>query len=274
MVLMLLCLLAGCGGGNKINAPFRSSECEGKNIDNVVSELEQAGFTNIQTEPQESSVSFNDGSVIRVKIGSNSAYNTSNAWKPDVKIVIEYYEYTGEKKAELEPEKPEEEEPTGQTEAEKVYTADEGSLEEMARDLFSFEYEELSVSFDDFDEAYVVKYRPVKVLDVTAFVNQNVNRYIHFCQRAYEIEGLDRIRFDVQLLGQDQYGQDYEIEGLSEIMTEESFRKFNWDNLAYMEIWDAFCDECYYFGVAPEIVGDLDTTKVFYDPFTRDGKIV
>lgn len=87
--------LAGCGGGEKINAPFESMDYKGKSLEGIVSELEGAGFTNIQTEPQTTENEYNADNVIAVKIGSHTSWNTANAWKADVPIIIEYYEYTG-----------------------------------------------------------------------------------------------------------------------------------------------------------------------------------
>lgn len=109
LLVVILCIaLAGCGGGDRINAPFESGQCRGKNLDDIVEQLESAGFTNIQTVPEETAVSFNADSVISVKIGSNTMWNSANSWAPDVKIVIKYYEYTGEDAAEDEPEAPRE----------------------------------------------------------------------------------------------------------------------------------------------------------------------
>ena len=157
---------------------------------------------------------------------------------------------------------------------EKEYSADADSIKELAADLFDFRYDNLETSFDsEMDNAYVVTYRITEYQDITTFVYQNINRYIHFCQRAYRIDGVNRVRFDVNLLGQDQYGKDYEILGLQEIMTKETFDKFEWSNLEYQNIWETFNDECYYFGVAPEIIREVDTEKIFYDSHERDGKI-
>lgn len=92
----ILCMtMAGCGGGDKINAPFESGDYKGKSLDAIVAQLEEAGFTNIQEEPQETEMEFNADSIINIKIGSNTTWNTANAWKADVPIIIEYYEYTG-----------------------------------------------------------------------------------------------------------------------------------------------------------------------------------
>ena len=97
-VVALCLLLAGCGGGDtgdKISAPFESGKCKGMELEVVKSQLAEAGFTNIQEKPQETATEFLADSVISVKIGSNTSWNSANTWKPDTKIAIEYYAYTG-----------------------------------------------------------------------------------------------------------------------------------------------------------------------------------
>lgn len=97
-VVALCALLAGCGGGDtgdKISAPFESGKCKGMELEVVKSQLAEAGFTNIQEKPQETATEFLADSVISVKIGSNASWNSANTWKPDTKIIIEYYAYTG-----------------------------------------------------------------------------------------------------------------------------------------------------------------------------------
>ena len=97
-VVALCVLLAGCGGGDtgdKISAPFESGKCKGMELEVVKSQLAEAGFTNIQEKPQETATEFLADSVISVKIGSNTSWNSANTWKPDTKIAIEYYAYTG-----------------------------------------------------------------------------------------------------------------------------------------------------------------------------------
>ena len=97
-VVALCALLAGCGGGDtgdKISAPFESGKCKGMELEVVKSQLAEAGFTNIQEKPQETATEFLADSVISVKIGSNTSWNSANTWKPDTKIIIEYYAYTG-----------------------------------------------------------------------------------------------------------------------------------------------------------------------------------
>lgn len=103
LLVAVCCTVAGCDGGGKIHAPFKDSDCKGEDLDSVVSQLRDAGFTNIETAPEDTAVSFNANQVISVKIGSNAAYNTANAWKPDVKIIVKYYQFTGEPEPQPEP---------------------------------------------------------------------------------------------------------------------------------------------------------------------------
>lgn len=95
MALFVAVLTTGCGGSNKINAPFESTDYKGKDLESIVSQLEAAGFTNIQTEPQETKSEFLADEVISVKIGSNKSWNSANTWKPDAPIIIQYHDYTG-----------------------------------------------------------------------------------------------------------------------------------------------------------------------------------
>lgn len=273
-VFLPLLILAGCGGSGKVNAPFENSYCSGKDLDAIMSELQEAGFTNIQTEAQESSMSVNANQVISVKIGSNTMYNTANSWKSDVPIVIKYYEFSGDTETVPTPEPESAPEPASEPSGEVVYTADVDSIRQLAEDKFQFDYDNLEVSYDDFDEAFVVAYLPANPpLDETTYIYQNINRYINFCRIAYTIDGLERIRFDVSVEMMDQYGNEAVIDGLSVIMTREYFEKFNWDNLAYLGIWDSFVDNCYYIGWPPQFSDKIDTSKVFYDPPRNDGSI-
>lgn len=88
-------LLTGCSDEGKINAPFTYSGCKGKNVTEITAQLEEAGFTNIQTEPQDTTTESHADNVISVKIGSKTTWNEANVWKPDTAVTVKYYNYTG-----------------------------------------------------------------------------------------------------------------------------------------------------------------------------------
>ncbi len=96
MAILVCAVLAGCGGNvDRIKAPFTSDGYKGMSLESIRSQLEEAGFHNIQEKPQETESEFLAGSVASVKIGSNRSWNSAYAWLPNTKIVIDYYVYTG-----------------------------------------------------------------------------------------------------------------------------------------------------------------------------------
>lgn len=268
---LALLTLSACGGSDDAAAlvPFASNEYQGEYLDAVVAELEGAGFTNISTEALFTLSDGENGTVGTVTIDGSHLFRKLDKHAPDVPVVVSYYELE-----ENEPETPPEDTTEPEPPAPVTYTADAASIQQLASDKFGFEYDGLSVEWDDFDSAYAVYFHPTETpMDETHWVRQAINRYILFCQFAYEIEGVDRIRFNITADGQDQYGNAVTFEGLEVLMTKEYFSKFNWENLLYQEIWDVFNDSCYVFSLSPVFNEYLDTSKVFYDPHLRDGLI-
>jgi len=262
-------LLAGCTKiENPAKVPKTNIEFSAMHHDEARGALEAAGFDNIAAEHKETDKETIDGKVFSVSVDGKTDYKRNAVFESNVPVVITSYTYTAPPAPEPEPT----EEPAAEFKPEN-YTADAASLEKLAAELFAFDYSGLTVEWDEFDSAFVVSFLPGAMLDETSYVYQSVNRYIHFCQYAYQIDGVERVRFDVMLEVVDQYGQTETIEGVSEIMTRDVFEKYDWGNLAYMNIWESFSDNCYYFGVNPLLTEKLDTSKVFYDPLTRDGKI-
>lgn len=270
LALAVALLLGGCLQKieNPAKVPRTNIEFQTMKYDGALSELEAAGFSNITAERRETDKEAIDGKVFSVSVGGKTDYKKNAMYENNVPVVITCYAYEAPPAPEPEPT----EEPAAEF-APESYTADTASIERLASELFAFEYSDLKVEWDEFDSAFVVSFLPDAMLDETSYVYQSVNRYIHFCQYAYQIDGVERVRFDVMLEVVDQYGQTETIEGVSEIMTRDVFEKYDWGNLAYMNIWESFSDNCYYFGVNPLLTEKLDTDKVFYDPLTRDGKI-
>ena len=268
-------LLGGCVQKieNPARVPNTSSEFTKMPYDEVRAALEAAGFINVTAEYRETDKEKNEGKVFSVSVDGKTDYKKNALYEGDVPVVITSYALAETPEPTAEP-TPEPTEAPGAAFNPGDYAADAASLERLAAELFAFEYSGLTVEWDDFDSAFVVSFLPDTMLDETSYVYQSVNRYIHFCQYAYQIDGVERVRFDVMLEVVDQYGQTEKMEGVSEIMTREAFEKYNWDNLAYMNIWESFSENCYYFGYNPLLTEKLDTSKVFYDPFMRDGKII
>ena len=267
VLLLSLFALSACGGNeNSAYVPFSSSDYQSENYRNVISELQDAGFTNVTTEAMLTYSDSKVDTVGTVTIDGDHLFSKSARYDKDVPIVVSYY-YMNEPEPSADPT------PASEESEPKAYTADEASIRQLAEDKFGFEYSGLSVSWDDFDEAYVVSFRPAIAQDETTWVYLAINHYIKFCQFAYDIDGLERVRFDLTASGMDDHGNDVVFTGLSVLMTRENFASFNWDSLSYLCIWDAFVDDCYVFSLHPAFSAELDSSKVFYDPHLRDSLI-
>lgn len=98
MVLAACVLMSGCvlvDPANAVGAPFDSTKYKGKNVDEITRQLEEAGFTNIQMESDDTTVESLADEVISIKIGSNTSWNSANTWNPDTLVKVKYYNYTG-----------------------------------------------------------------------------------------------------------------------------------------------------------------------------------
>lgn len=91
LAIMLLLLMAGCGGADKINAPFTDEDGAGMNYADVMEQLAAAGFTQITTETMNTNSKSRDGEVVSVVIGDMESYNTANKFKPDAAVIVKYY---------------------------------------------------------------------------------------------------------------------------------------------------------------------------------------
>lgn len=267
---LFLLSLAACGESDDKSAlmPFSSSDYQGEYLENIVAELEAAGFSNIETEPLLSYSEHKDGTVGTITVNGDHLFGELDKYAADVPVIISYYELK-------EQEAPTEDNTTEPDDvAPLVYTADVASIQQLAEAKFAFDYDSLSVEWDDFDSAYAVSFHPKAIpASEAAWVRNAINRYILFCRFAYEIDGVERVRFNIIADGQDQYGNAVTFEGLEVLMTREYFDKFNWENLSYQNIWEPFNDNCYVFSLSPVFNSALDTSEIFYDPFLRDGKI-
>ena len=73
-ILLLVCILTGCGGGSveKVETPSGMNMQRGRNYKEVIEDFEDKGFTNIRTEPIEDllfSWRFKNGEVEEISVG-------------------------------------------------------------------------------------------------------------------------------------------------------------------------------------------------------------
>lgn len=91
--LLLAFLFSACGQkGPKV--PASSADFAGKNYEDVILELKQAGFSNIETvviEDLSSKSSISDGAVETVSIGDTENFQAGDTFSPQDKIMVTYH---------------------------------------------------------------------------------------------------------------------------------------------------------------------------------------
>ena len=81
----------------KIRVNYSSSDFEGNNYEQVISQLEKQGFTNIKTQKIDDLVTgwiTKDGEVEEVKIDGYSSFSTNSRFAPDVEIIVSYHTFS------------------------------------------------------------------------------------------------------------------------------------------------------------------------------------
>ena len=109
IVAVLMVLLAGCSSEDdgKIHMPFGANDYDGVNYQEIVSQLEEAGFTNVREEPLGDLVTgwLNDeGEVDEVSVDGDTVFSTDSKYLPDVEIVVSYHTFPGEEEPSTEDE--------------------------------------------------------------------------------------------------------------------------------------------------------------------------
>ena len=83
----------------KIRVNYSASDFEGSNYEEVVSQLEKQGFTNITTIPVDDLITgwvTKDGEVEKVEIDGYSTFSSSSRFLPDVEIVVTHHTFSSD----------------------------------------------------------------------------------------------------------------------------------------------------------------------------------
>lgn len=145
----------------------------------------------------------------------------------------------------------------------KTYTADAESLKALFEDTFEFSYENLTVEQEE-DGHWTISYYPTYAGTDEYFIQNNINWYIAYCKKAYQIDGVTNVEFDASTLFNDGKGNDFVDNAMFMYMTKEQFDTFNWDNLDYQPIYQQMEDNCDLFWVSGVLLQDVDTSKIHY----------
>jgi len=117
LVITICILLVGCGSetDDRIRMPSSSSDYKGANYQDVLAELQGAGFTNVESEVIDDLIIgwlIKDGEVEEVEVNGYTTFSTDSKYSKDVKIVVSYHTFPEEESEEA----AKETEITGQTE--------------------------------------------------------------------------------------------------------------------------------------------------------------
>jgi hypothetical protein len=96
----LVLLTAGCGEGNesdgKISMPSSASVLEGQNYEEVIADLEKAGFRNVEAKPLGNLITgwLNDeGEVEEVAVDGSTSFSGDDRYAKDVEIIVSYHSF-------------------------------------------------------------------------------------------------------------------------------------------------------------------------------------
>lgn len=98
---LVLIMLTGCGGetAEGIKMPFSSGVCKGEDYQEILSDLEKAGFTNVETEIIDDLITgwtTKDGEVEQVSVDGEAEYDPDARYAENVKIVVTYHTFPQE----------------------------------------------------------------------------------------------------------------------------------------------------------------------------------
>lgn len=78
---------------------YSPRDFEGDNYEQVTSQLEKQGFTNIKTAPIDDLITgwiTKEGEVEKVKIDGYSSFSTNSRYASDVEIIVSYHTFSSQ----------------------------------------------------------------------------------------------------------------------------------------------------------------------------------
>lgn len=144
------------------------------------------------------------------------------------------------------------------------YSNDADSLKELFEDTMSKKYEDLSVEYNSLGW-YTVSYKyNGMTINSSDLIRSNMTYYINFCRKAYQIDGVDSVHFDVSFDMKDAKGNISADEVFSLRMPKSTFETYKWENLEYVSVYNQFSKDCEFWWIAPSILRFVEAEDVFY----------
>jgi hypothetical protein len=94
IIIVIAAILSRCGGSDgKIKIPFGADDRIGSNYRETITELEEAGFTNIEKKMVATTLEERNEGISSITVDGENEFYEKESYEADVPIVIEYYEF-------------------------------------------------------------------------------------------------------------------------------------------------------------------------------------
>lgn len=146
------------------------------------------------------------------------------------------------------------------------YTATSDSMQKLFEDFADFEYQDLSVEMLDNEGLAVcaVSFSYTETtLDTTDFVNNTIVEFVNYQNLAYQVNGIDGVRFVISTEMADSRGNVSMDKVEQFLMYKDTFSLYDWENTPG-SIYDQFEMDCAEFYIHPGILADTDKEKIIY----------
>ena len=148
-----------------------------------------------------------------------------------------------------------------------TYEATAQSMQQLFEDSFDFAYSDLSCTMQDEDGANVctVVYKDNEAAwDESAIVRQVLSTFIDFQRLAYQVDGIDGVRFEVSEDMIDDRGNTSAEWVFTFMMDKATCALYDWDSMSGRSILSQMQRDCAEFYIAPGIYSQIDSDDVIY----------
>lgn len=148
-----------------------------------------------------------------------------------------------------------------------TYEATAESMQQLFENSFDFAYSDLSCTMQDEDGANVctVVYKDDEAAwDESAIVRQVLSTFIDFQRLAYQVDGIDGVRFEVSEDMIDDRGNTSAEWVFTFMMDKATCSLYDWDSMSGRSILSQMQRDCAEFYIAPGIYAQVDADDVIY----------
>lgn len=146
-----------------------------------------------------------------------------------------------------------------------VYTATSESLEQLFTDkIASYKTEITHFYYSPDDGNIVIHYNPGSLYNEKAAVIYAIRDYVDYCRYVYVFDDVVSVWMVTEGDFTDSHGNKSVDTVTSIDMSKEAFNSFNWDNLEYVNIYDAFSADCATFYIHPSVLYSINTDEIYY----------